>query len=202
MEMVESTTSSTKSSWSLSESAFHSFLEWLDDGEASEGQRYLEMRDRLVSYFDRKNCINPDDLADETLNRVARRLEEEGEINTDTPAKYCYTVARFVFLEHLRGRDTKNVQLDELGTGGLASPNISNEAEVKEQMLRCLEKCTNSLDGQSRDVILRYYLGDQREKIDNRGALAKSLGITANALAIRACRIRYKLEDCVGKCMA
>ena len=202
MEMVESTTSSTKSSWSLSESAFHSFLEWLDDGEASEGQRYLEMRDRLVSYFDRKNCINPDDLADETLNRVARRLEEEGEINTDTPAKYCYTVARFVFLEHLRGRDTKNVQLDELGTGGLASPNISNEAEVKEQMLRCLEKCTNSLDGQSRDVILRYYLGDQREKIDNRGALAKSLGITANALAIRACRIRNKLEDCVGKCMA
>ena len=139
MEMVESTTSSTKSSWSLSEPAFHSFLEWLDNGEASEGQRYLEMRDRLVSYFDRKNCINPDDLADETLNRVARRLEEEGEINTDTPAKYCYTVARFVFLEHLRGRDTKNVQLDELGTGGLASPNISNEAEVKEQMLRCLE---------------------------------------------------------------
>ena len=202
MEMVESTTSSTKSSWSLSEPAFHSFLEWLDNGEASEGQRYLEMRDRLVSYFDRKNCINPDDLADETLNRVARRLEEEGEINTDTPAKYCYTVARFVFLEHLRGRDTKNVQLDELGTGGLASPNISNEAEVKEQMLRCLEKCTNSLDGQSRDVILRYYLGDQREKIDNRGALAKSLGITANALAIRACRIRNKLEDCVGKCMA
>ena len=201
MEMVESTTSSTKSSWSLSESAFHSFLEWLDDGEASEGQRYLEMRDRLVSYFDRKNCINPDDLADETLNRVARRLEEEGEIQTDTPAKYCYTVARFVFLEHLRGRDTKNVQLDELGTGGLASPDISNEAEVKEQMLRCLEKCTNSLDGQSRDVILRYYLGDQREKIDNRGALAKSLGITANALAIRACRIRNKLEDCVSKCM-
>lgn len=201
MEKVETSTISTKSSWSLSERAFHSFLEWLDNGEASDGQRYLEMRDRLVSYFDRKNCLNPDELADETLNRVARRLEEEGEIQTDTPAKYCYTVARFVFLEHLRGRETKNVQLDELGTGGLPSPDYSDEAEHKEQMLRCLEKCTNSLDDSNRDIILRYYLGDQRTKIDNRGALAENLGITSNALAIRACRIRNKLEDCVSKCM-
>jgi DNA-directed RNA polymerase specialized sigma24 family protein len=201
MEKVETSTISTKPSWSLSERAFHSFLEWLDNGEASDGQRYLEMRDRLVSYFDRKNCLNPDELADETLNRVARRLEEEGEIRTDTPAKYCYTIARFVFLEHLRARDTKNVQLDELGTGGLPSPDNSDEAEHKEQMLRCLEKCTNSLDDSNRDIILRYYLGDQRAKIDNRGALAESLGITSNALAIRACRIRNKLEDCVSKCM-
>jgi len=110
--MVESTTSKTKSStWSLSESSFNSFLNWLDDGEASNGQRYLEMRDRLVWYFDRKNCLNADDLADETLNRVARRLEEEGAIKTDTPAKYCYTVARFVFLKHLRSCDTKNTPL-------------------------------------------------------------------------------------------
>jgi hypothetical protein len=45
---------------------------------ASGSQRYLEMRHRLVAYFDRKNCISPADLADETLNHVARRLEEEG----------------------------------------------------------------------------------------------------------------------------
>jgi hypothetical protein len=36
------------------------------------------MHHRLVAYFDRKNCSSPADLADETLNRVARRLEEEG----------------------------------------------------------------------------------------------------------------------------
>jgi len=199
--MVESVTSSTKSSWSLSESSFRSFLDWLDDGQPSDGQRYLEMRDRLVRYFDRKNCLNPDELADETLNRVARRLEEEGQIQTEAPAKYCYTVARFVFLEHLRRVNNKTVPLEDVNVG-INTAEDSDSAELKEQMLRCLEKCTSSLDLPSRNIILRYYLGDQREKIDNRIALAKSLGVTANALAIRACRIRNKLEDCVSKCLA
>ena len=37
-------------------------------------------------------------------------------------------------------------------------------------------------------------------KIGNRRALADSLGITINALSIRACRIRDKLEACVKEC--
>jgi len=28
-------------------------LEWLDDGIDSQGEKYLEMRRRLVAYFDR-----------------------------------------------------------------------------------------------------------------------------------------------------
>jgi hypothetical protein len=54
------------------------------------------MRRRLVQYFDRKNCLRPDELADETLNRVARRLEEKGGITDTPPARYCYILARFV----------------------------------------------------------------------------------------------------------
>lgn len=69
----------------------------------SDGQNYLEMRQRLVAYFDRKNCSAPNELADETLNRVTRRLEEENLTDSEAPAaKYCYIVARFVFLEYLR----------------------------------------------------------------------------------------------------
>jgi hypothetical protein len=54
----------------------------------SGGQRYLDMRRRLVRYFERKRCLNPDDLAHETLNRVARRLEEAGQIVDAAPARY------------------------------------------------------------------------------------------------------------------
>lgn len=57
---------------------FRQFLEWLDGGINSGCQRYFEMHHRLAAYFDRKNCSSPADLADETLNRVARLLEEEG----------------------------------------------------------------------------------------------------------------------------
>ena len=59
------------------------------------------MRRRLSAYFDRKNCHAPDDL-DETLNRIARRLEEEGSLVEGPPARYCYIVAKFVFLEFTR----------------------------------------------------------------------------------------------------
>src|SRR2546426_1678319 len=91
-----------KNDRTLTPGAFHKLLNWLDEGANSEGQKYLQMRQRLVAYFDRKNCLTPDELADQTLNRVARRLEEESVIESDTPAKYCYIVARFVFMEHLR----------------------------------------------------------------------------------------------------
>ena len=74
----------------------------------------VEMRQRLVVYFDRKNCLTPDEFADETLNRVARRLEEAGTIEIETPAKYCYITAKFVFIESLRGADQKSVPLDDV----------------------------------------------------------------------------------------
>src|SRR5947207_2231102 len=95
---------SVRKEWQLTQPVFRRLLRWLDQGPGSEGQQYLEMRRRLVAYFDRKNCSAPDDLADETLNRVARRLEEEGHLEAETPARYCYIVARFVFMEYLRDK--------------------------------------------------------------------------------------------------
>ena len=62
-------------------------LEWLDDGVESDGETYLEMRRRLVQYFDRRNRLSADDLADEALNRIARTLEKDGSIATTPPAR-------------------------------------------------------------------------------------------------------------------
>ena len=191
-----------KRNWVLTTEAFDRLLNWLDQGRASQGERYLEIRDRLVAYFSRKNCSTPDDLADETLNRVARRLTEQTIDQDENPAKYCYIVARFVFLEYLRGS-----QKNELALNELRNPQrdvvigANDENALKEHMLGCLEKCLDALEPLSREIIVRYYLGEERSKIENRHALAESLGITTNALAIRACRIRDKLESCVKKCI-
>ena len=188
----------SKKNWTITPDALTRLLEWLDEGQTSDGQNYLEMRGRLIAYFDRKNCLLPDELADETLNRVARRLEEEGKIETETPAKFCYITARFVFMESLRGKDKKNVPLDD-GLKQIAAVE-SDEKEQKEKMLDCLEECTDKLDAQNREIILGYYAGEERTKIENRRALANRFEISVNALSIRACRIRDKLETCVKKC--
>lgn len=189
-----------KKNWTPNADSFRRFLEWLGENAESDGAKYLEMRERLTAYFDRKNCFAPDELADETLSRVARRLEEEGIIESETPAKYCYIVARFVFMEYLRGTERKNVQLDEVLHQKSDDFAVSEAAENKEKMLDCLEKCTGKLESASRDIIIRYYFGTERIKIENRRALAESLSITGNALTIRACRIRTKLETCVREC--
>lgn len=190
-----------KKNWAITSSAFQRLLDWLDEGENSDGQNYLEMRQRLVDYFDRKNCPTPDEFADETLNRVTRRLEEEGAIESETPAKYCYITARFVFMEFLRGTDRAKVQIDEVLDQKLVAPAaVNEEKELKEKMLTCLEHCTDQLEPANREIIIGYYFGEERVKIENRRALAQNFGISVNALSVRACRIRDRLETCVGKC--
>jgi RNA polymerase sigma factor (sigma-70 family) len=207
-EVVEKLTAQkagSKRDWALTESAFERLLGWLGQGSAPSGERYLEMRRRLVLYFDRKGCLSPDDLADETLNRVARRLEEEGTIISDTPAHYCYIVARLVFLESLRQRQRQE-PLDErlsahLTASAAASPEASEEEKERERRWECLERCLGKLKPDDRELIVNYYRGEERAKIENRRAIAAKLGVTINALSIRACRLRDKLEACLRECL-
>jgi hypothetical protein len=191
-----------KKTWQLSPSAFQALLRWLDEGKDSEGQRFLEMRRRLVAYFDRKNCPAPDDLADETLNRIARRLEQVGEIESDTTAKYCYITARFVFLESLRARARDEAMCGEIQRKSRDAWEERESLQARERMLECLDRCAGDLDAAQRELVLSYYVGEERAKIENRRRLAKTLGITLNALSIRACRIRDKLEGCVKDCVS
>ena len=191
-----------KKDWVLTPAAFHQLLAWLDGETDSDGNSYLEMRRRLVAFFDRKNCAQPNSLADETLNRVARRLEEEGAIESETPARFCYIVARFVFLESLRNERKQDRSRQEIRH--LRPSNEIPDAEaqrIREELLGCLEKCVAKLDATSRQIIIGYYQGTERVKIQNRRALAQSLNLSPNALSIRACRIRDKLEACVKHCV-
>jgi DNA-directed RNA polymerase specialized sigma24 family protein len=177
-------------------------LAWLDDGTESHGERYLEMRRRLVSYFDRRNRPGADELADETLNRVARTLEKSGVIATRPPARYCYVIARFVLLEDLR-RGRRHVGLDEtrLSIGvrtSMAEP--PEDLALREQRLDCLDRCLEQLKPEQRLLIVDYYRDSRRQKIERRRELADRMGISMNALAIRACRIRDALLTCLEGC--
>ncbi len=187
-----------KRDWQPDKAAFDRLLAWLDEGTDSRGERYLEIRERLVDYFGRRDCPFPEDLADETLNRVARRLEETGSIDDVVPARYCYIVAKFVLLESLR----RPRQVEFVAQSAeVAVAEVANERAENERTFACLEQCLQSCSIADRALILNYYqtIGSARE---NRRQLALRLGITANSLAIRACRIRSRLEACVRACVA
>jgi DNA-directed RNA polymerase specialized sigma24 family protein len=152
------------------------------------------MRRRLVAYFARKRSPQCEELADETLNRVSRRLEEEGAITDAPPARYCYIVARFVFLESLRTNQPGHFQAGP----DLAVPDPA--ADTLEPLLHCLDRCLVELKAADRELILGYYDGAHDVKIRHRRELAARLALSANALTIRACRIRDRLEACVSSC--
>jgi len=193
--------------WTSARNVFHQFLKWLDRGVDSDGQKYLEIRRRLVRYFERKNCSPADELADETLSRVERRLAEEGEIREAAPAQYCYIVARFVLLEYQRRPAPSDISLELLpfvdrDLPDTQPPTDRHEAASQAKRLQCLETCLRQLQPPHRELILDYYRGERRAKIELRRRLAERLGLTANALSIRACRIRERLEQCVKACCA
>ena len=186
----------------LSQYVFDRLLAWLDDGTESHGERYLEMRRRLVWYFDRRNRPAADELADETLNRVARTLEQGGVIATRPPARYCYIIAKFVLFEDLR-RERRHVGLDETTISVDRRSIVADLAEdyaLREQRLDCLDRCLELLKPEQRTLIVEYYRDTGRQKIERRRALADRLGISMNALAIRASRIRDTLLTCMAEC--
>lgn len=183
-----------------SEASFRRLLDWLDAGADSGGERYVEMRRRLSAYFDRKNCLTPDDLADETLNRIARRLEEEGSLEAGPPARYCYIVAKFVFLEYTR--EAKRVETahppgDSWTTESRGGKSAVDDEDDRQRRLSHLDGCLEQLPPSDRELIVEYYGPGDNRTAARRRALAARLGLTPNALAIRACRIRATLERCV-----
>jgi DNA-directed RNA polymerase specialized sigma24 family protein len=173
---------------------FNAFIEWLDAGSASGGQSYIDMHARLVSYFTRKGCTTPDTLADETLTRVARRLHEEGTIAGVAPAQYCYIVARYVMLEHFRSaeHDRRHVVRD------VRDGRAATDSSQTEPLLARLDDCLAKLKKEDRALILAYYAGDGASRIKTRQVLASKHGLSANALTIRASRLRERLRACVG----
>jgi DNA-directed RNA polymerase specialized sigma24 family protein len=76
----------------------------------------------------------------------------------------------------------------------------ADERRTAEQRLACLDRCLLTLKSEQRELVIEYYRDAKRQRIDRRRDLAAKLGISMNALGIRACRIRASLESCVNAC--
>jgi RNA polymerase sigma factor (sigma-70 family) len=177
----------------------------LDSDNNRAGEKYEQVRCGIVKYFECRGCVPALDLADETINRVARKLAEGAEIQEDRFFSYFYGVARNVFREHLRSPDRNQTPLDSLPPHRHPAGNLvdrrSEQVELEAQ-LACLDTCAELLPPETRKMILSYYEGKQRARIENRRRLAEGLGVPMNSLRIRVHRIREKLEGCLLNCLA
>src|SRR6185436_20366300 len=61
----------------ITSEAFASFLEWLSPDRDRAGEEYERLRFRLTTFFAQRHCRFPDELADETINRVILKSSEQ-----------------------------------------------------------------------------------------------------------------------------
>jgi RNA polymerase sigma factor (sigma-70 family) len=182
----------------LTRESFAKLLDYLGADRDRAGEKYEDLRGILIRFFEWRGAPFPEEQADETFNRVARRLDEGVEIKNI--GSYCYEVARLVCLEALKGHDSRRTQVEAVNLKGM-SADTADEALEKELRLSCLEDCLRELTPESRELIVEYYQEDKRGRIDRRKALAERLRLRREALANRAQRVRDKLEQCVTNCL-
>lgn len=181
----------------LTAEAFTRLLARLDaDGERA-GEKYEVLRRMLIKFFEWRDAPFPEDHADETLNRVARKLDEGVDIKN--LGGYCYEVARLVLLEFRKGPERRLEPLDA-SRAHAAVAEEPDAAHGRELLLDCLDECLSRLPPESRALIVEYYQDEKRDRIERRKALADALGLRRDALANRAQRLRDKLEQCVMRC--
>jgi DNA-directed RNA polymerase specialized sigma24 family protein len=167
--------------------AFGRLLEWLHEDREEAGRVYETIRRKLIRVFACRGCDFPEELADETIDRVAEKSREVADNYRGDPALYFYGVARNVCREYRKTRKVRR----------LSPP----EPAAESRELDCLEACMRHLTQNNREMLLEYYQEDGRAKIEHRRLLADRYGLDMNALRIRLHRIRSAVGECTAACL-
>ena len=170
--------------------AFDRLLSALDADRDRAGEAYEHLRERTAGLLRWWGASDAEDLADLTLDRVARKLEEGATIANGSFGAYVRGVARMIFYESRRRPQV------HVADGAYLAPPPSSDPDL----LNCLDSCLQGLNPDDRRTVLRYY-GDGKLS-DVRKRLGEELGVTMTALRIRAHRLRMQLERCVVACRA
>ncbi len=172
----------------LTQEMFEQLLSWLDGDRDLAGKKYEEIRFQLINIFIARGCLISEELADKTIDRVARKVKQIEDTYVGDPALYFYGVAKMVYLEYARAKP-------------VALPGAPFYSESNsEQMYECLELCIDKLSPANRELILEYY-GEAQANEEQRSKLAARMGLGLNALWVRAHRTRERLRACVIECL-
>ena len=173
----------------LRQEDFDRLLDWLDVDREQAGLIYEKIRWRLIAILASRGCLTPEEVADETIDRVARRVLDIRDTYEGDKSIYFLGVMNNVHHEYLRRPALPR----------LTEPD--ENLETKERTHLCLDQCLDRLAPYSRQLIEKYYAENKQAKIDLRKRIARELGIKATTLRLRALRIRAKLQTCIEHCL-
>jgi RNA polymerase sigma factor (sigma-70 family) len=195
----------------LTESSWDDLFDFLDPGRAlrqgtardAEAQaRYLEITRKLVCFFAGRACRDAEDLAAETVLRVAARCREVDSSGYGDRMGYFFGVARNVHHEWIRHSLRDSALRDRLKVELTRVPPVDLQTwKGREAAHHCLDRCLPRLTLRARRLVVRYYDEERAARIAERRGLAEEFGKSANALRIEVHRIRNVLRECVFGCL-
>jgi RNA polymerase sigma factor (sigma-70 family) len=162
--------------------------------------RCLEIRWKLVVFFSARGCPEGEDLAVDTLLRVAARCREVDVTGFGDRTGYFYGVARNV-LREWRRRETAESEHREVFRSELLRLPVADARSWAEQGLvqRHLTLCLAALTDRARRLILSYYAEERGAKIEHHRAMAEAFGRSVNSLRIEVHRIRKTVRECLNQ---
>ena len=181
---------------------FNALLAWLSPDSEAAALTYETIRADLMRIFRWRGCSDPEGMADETIIRVSRKVGEMAASYTGSPVRYFFGVAKNLLHEYDRKRDSSLATQPEQFVVPAWPPEDEEEANAKERLYECFEQCLKRLEPVERKVVVGYYQGRGRAKIEARKRLATRLKIDLNALRVRTGRIRARLRECIENCLS
>jgi len=174
--------------------AFQNLLVRLDTDRNQAGEKYEKLRRSLIKFFEWNSCFPAEDLVDETLDRVARKLDVEEVRNVPALA---LGIARNVRLEAHK-RSARLVQISELPQGANSARELNLENAIQQKIdqgrrAQCVRLCLRRLSAEERKLFLKYH-NPGADAVTERQRLANDYGLTISALRVRINRMREKRE--------
>lgn len=168
----------------------------LDPDRDRAADRLLLLRRKLLKFFAWNKVPIPEDLVDETVDRVARRLHEGDSVRHPEIGAYVHGFARMVLRE-----SWTRPRLVRIPASVLPGPSEEEQAAA-ERRSRCLDRCLARLPPENRRLLLAYYQAENgAAKIASHRRLAAELGVTDGNLRIRLHRLRLQVQECLHSCL-
>jgi RNA polymerase sigma factor (sigma-70 family) len=154
------------------------------------------LRYSLIKFFTFRGGADPEELADETIDRLIRKTAE---VNISSNyigniTAYALGVARNLWLENLANikRLAPLGEFNDTEVGLSVGP----EDDSRERLSDALQKALNDLSDVDRKLIRAYYETGRLDHEFRRG-LAEQLGVSVNALRIKIHRLNERLRQSI-----
>ena len=145
-------------------------------------QKYRELYEKLVRYFEWNRKSDPEDLAQEALRRGFCRLQAGQKITTDDPAAYFFGIARNLVRESWSALPEQEFQEQDL-----LPPQTSFHKLNQNEQFVLLKECLSTLREDDLEMLIAYMEGSGK-------SWCRKAGLQQTTLRSRVHRVRKQLE--------